>query len=186
MRKRKKFHEVRYPQKGASKSRNGAIVTSGTETMKTTDIEDGSMTPWEDADTRKSDAEEFRFLRISGFNVPDRADEIEVENGRRNYNGSWTGGEIENCIIMLTDVETGFFRECVEKDGGGWYGSPNHRHLERYGLNPRAVNESKFRAEHIPVVEEREREDLTSDSYIAKHITGQQRTSRHSENLPRF
>lgn len=156
MRKRKKFHEVRYPQKRVSNGRNADTAPSGT-TRETTDVEDGAMPPWEDADTTESDAEEFRFLRISGHNIPDRADVIEVENLRKNFDGSWMGGEIEDNIIILTDIETGFFRECVEADkGGGWYGTSNSLHLEKYGLGPH----DRIRTEHIPQVDEAEREDL--------------------------
>ena len=157
MRKRKKFHEMRYPQKRVSNGRNADTAPSRTPTRETTDIEDGAMPTWEAPDATTSDAEEFRFLRISGHNIPDRADEIEVENGRKDYDGSWMGGKIEDNIIILTDIETDFFRECVEADkGGGWYGDSNSLDLEKYGLEPH----DRIRTEHIPLVEEAEREDL--------------------------
>ncbi len=157
MRKRKKFHEVRYPQKRVSNGRNADTAPSGTPTAETKDIEAGSMPPWEDADTTASDAEEFRTLRINGINAPDRADVIEVENGRKYFDGSWIGRKIDDNIIILTDIETGFFRECVEADkGGGWYGNSNSLDLEKYGLGPH----DRIRTEHIPQVEEAEREDL--------------------------
>ena len=162
MRKRKKFHELRYPQKEASKGRTPAsqtpaLPTSGTEKRETTDIKKYSMIGRGDADQSKHDVEVMRILRMHGANIPDPEDVMEVENRRMSYDGSDT---LDDSLIILTDIETGFFRQCVTGGGGGWYGRPNRRHLEKYGLNPHEYNKSAFKEEHIPVAEERERENL--------------------------
>ena len=133
------------------------MAPSETEKRETTDIEKCSIVQQDDADAAERDVGLRRILRMHGFNVPDPEDEKEVENRRKSYDGSDT---IDDSLIILTDIETGFFRECVAADGGGWYGYPNQKHLERYGLNPGAYNERAFKAEHIPVVEGRERDNL--------------------------
>lgn len=161
MRKRKKFHEVRYPKRvvskgGAPSSLTPGMAASGTNVEETTDIENGSMIWSGDEDQPERDEASLRFSRICGINVPDPEDEIKVINHRKPYDAS-EGGRIEDCIIMLTDIETGFFRQCVEsKDGGGWYGDSNRLDVEKYGLN----QYDTLKTEHMPVVEEREREDL--------------------------
>ena len=129
----------------------------GQKKRETTDIEKYSMIGRGDADQSKHDVEVTRILRMHGANIPDPEDVMEVENRRMSYDGSATLGD---SLIILTDIETGFFRQCVTEGGGGWYGRPNRRHLEKYGLNSHEYNKSAFKEEHIPVVEERERDNL--------------------------
>ena len=160
MRKRKKFHEVRYPKSRVLRGRNSAKQTKETvlpspaaSDSTSSEINVSEETPEVRA---KREAGVLRIIRMHGGNVPDPEEEIEVKNGRQHYDGSWTGCKIEDSIIILTDIETGFFRECVEADGGGWYGQSNQLKLEKYGLR----RHDRIRKEHIPQVEERERDNL--------------------------
>ena len=198
MKKRKKFHELRYPNRGVSKGRNSAEQTlampaSATQKRKTTkavlpapaasESTSGKIyfpevtpeqTEWRERELR-------RISRLHGVNVPEPEDVKEVENPRAFYDGSMMiGASLEDSLIILTDIGTGFFRECVEAGGGGWYGYPNHQHLERYGLNPGAYNERAFKAEHIPVVAEGERENL------AVRLVFRKAYHRSTANIPAF
>ncbi len=167
MRKRMKFHEVRYPKIGVSKSGNSeeqslAMPASAQAASEPThgEIYIPKETPEEIERRERRENELIRIARMHGSNIPGREDVIEVKNERTHYDGSRTGCNIEDSLIMLTDIKTGFFRACVEKNGGGWYGYPNPQHLERYGLSPYEYNKRKFKEEHIPVVKARESENL--------------------------
>ena len=167
MRKRKKFHEVRYPKRRVSKSGNSeeqslAMPASAQAASELThgEIYIPKETPEEIEKRERRENNLIRIARMHGCNIPDREDVIEVKSERTHYDRSWTGCNIEDSLIMLTDIKTGFFRKCVEKNGGGWYGYPNREHLERYGLSPYEYNKRKFKEEHIPVVEARESENL--------------------------
>lgn len=164
MSKRKKFHELRYPKSGVLRGRKSAKQAK--ETVIPYPVASESTSGEIDV-SEEIEREErrmrgvTRIARMHGGNVPDPEDVKIVENRRGGYDGSgMIGHSLKDSLIMLTDIETGFFRECVAKDGGGWYGDPNHSHLEKYGLNPRVYNERALKAEHLPVVQEREREDL--------------------------
>ena len=198
MKKRKKFHELRYPNRGVSKGRNSAEQTlampaSATQKRKTTEAilpapaasESTSGKIYYPKETpeeiERRERELRRISRLYGVNVPEPEDVKEVENRREQYDGSrMMGASLEDSLIILTDIETGFFRECVEAGGGGWYGDPNHQHLERYGLNPDAYNERAFKAEHIPVVAEGERDNL------AVRLVYRKAYHRSTANIPAF
>lgn len=165
MRKLKKFHELRYPNRGASKNQSpteqsqGAVVPSSAASESI--VGENCIHEENRAEIERRENGLIRIAQMHGDIVPDPKDENKVENRRKDYDGSgMIGHSLEDSLIMLTDIETKFFRECVEKDGGGWYGYPNKQHLARYGLNPNAYNERKFKEEHIPVVQERERDNL--------------------------
>lgn len=164
MRKRKKFHELRYPKRGVSKNQSPTEHTQGTVLLPpaATQSTSGENYIHEEnrAEIERRENGLIRIARMHGSNIPDREDVIEVKSERMHYDRSWTGCKIEDSLIMLTDIKTGFFRKCVEKHGGGWYGYPNRQHLERYGLSPYEYNKRKFKEEHIPVVEARESENL--------------------------
>ena len=165
MSKRKKFHELRYPKSGALTGRKSVkqkreTVSPSPAAPESTsgEIYDSETTPTE---IERREGNLTRIARMHGGNVPDPEDEKKVENRRGGYDGSgMIGHNLKDSLIILTDIETGFFKECVEKDGGGWYGDPNRSHLERYGLSPYEHNKRKFKEEHIPVVKTRERENL--------------------------
>ncbi len=195
MKKRKKFHELRYPNRGVSKGRNSpeqtlAMPASATQKRKTTEAilpapaasESTSgkicfpeVTPEQ---IERSDRGLRRISRLHGVNVPEPEDEKKVENPRACYDGSMIiGDSVEDSLIILTDIETGFFRECVQaNDGGGWYGGSNCRHLERYGLSPY----EPFKEQHIPVFEERERDNLLVGLIYRKAY------HRSTANIPAF
>ena len=164
MSKRKKFHEVRYPKSGVLRGRKSAKQTKETvlpypaaSESTSGEIDVSEETPDEIEKRQWRERELTRIIRLNGGNYPDPEDEKRVDNRRERYDGS---GMIDHSLIILTDIETGFFSECVEADGGGWYGYPNCSHLEKYGLNPRVYNERALKAEHLPVVQEHERENL--------------------------
>ena len=165
MSKRKKFHEVRYPKSGVLRGRKSTEQTKETvlpspaaSDSTSSEIYVSEATP-EEIERRKGNVR--RIARLHGANIPDPEDEENVEDRREGYDGSeMIGHSLKDSLIILTDIETGFFRKCVEADGGGWYGYPNRRHLERYGLNAYHHDKRKFKEEHISVVEAKERENL--------------------------
>lgn len=155
MRKRKKFHAVRFPQKGAYKAGNR---TSQTPAKPQTVTQNKVKTVRRsDADRPKLDSDALRVLRMHGFNVPDPPDEKIIENGRTTLEEIFVKNKLEDSLIILTDIETGFFRRCVDAaEGGGWYGRSNNLRLDEYGLS----SNERITKEHIPEVEEWERENL--------------------------